>query len=60
MALTEFLTRLFVLQNGLTAIHVAAEYGKADVLQDLLQKIPGGTPSEVVHYHNFYSLNYES
>ena len=34
-------------QNGLTAIHVAAEYGQAEVVQDMLQKVAGGIPSEV-------------
>ena len=36
-----------IFQNGLTAIHVAAEYGQAEIVQDMLQKVAGSIPSEV-------------
>ena len=40
------IAELFFFQTGLTALHVAAQYGKIDVVREMLLKVAGTIKSE--------------
>ena len=40
------ITELFLFQTGLTALHVAAQYGKIEVVREMLLKVAGTIKSE--------------